>query len=65
MDVEGAEGIIFAGGYERWLPRVRRMAIEIHDFPTYGNCRENVFNAVQSCTSLRPRSSGEITFFEP
>lgn len=65
MDIEGAEGIVFASGYETWLSRVRRIAVEIHDIPAYGNCRKNVFNAITSCTSLQPRESGEITFFEP
>ncbi|MGH8217133.1 MAG: FkbM family methyltransferase [Steroidobacteraceae bacterium] len=31
VDVEGAEKVIFASNYERWLPRVDGLVIELHD----------------------------------
>lgn len=31
VDVEGAEKIIFASNYDRWLPRVDNLVIELHD----------------------------------
>jgi FkbM family methyltransferase len=31
VDVEGAEKVIFASNYERWLPRVDNLVIELHD----------------------------------
>jgi FkbM family methyltransferase len=30
LDIEGAERMLFGSNYERWLPRVRAIAVEIH-----------------------------------
>jgi FkbM family methyltransferase len=30
LDIEGAERVLFGSNYERWLPRVRAIAVEIH-----------------------------------
>lgn len=40
VDVEGAEKVIFASNYDRWLPRVDSLVIELHD----ADC-ERVFKA--------------------
>jgi FkbM family methyltransferase len=38
VDVEGAEGVIFARNYEAWLDRVDNLVIELHDDSSFGNC---------------------------
>jgi FkbM family methyltransferase len=30
LDIEGAERVLFGSNYERWLPRVKAIAVEIH-----------------------------------
>ncbi|HTN77656.1 MAG TPA: FkbM family methyltransferase, partial [Pirellulaceae bacterium] len=38
IDIEGAEGNIFATNYESWLDRVDNLVIELHHEPAYGDC---------------------------
>lgn len=45
MDVETAEKKIFEYGYELWLPKIRYLFIETHDFMDKG-CSKAVMNAV-------------------
>jgi len=39
MDVEGAEREIFSGGHEKWLPKVKILVIEHHDFYKPGSTK--------------------------
>lgn len=45
MDVEGAEREIFAGIYEKWLPKVKILILEHHDFYKPGAAK-SVFKAI-------------------
>ena len=45
MDVEGAEREIFSGDFEKWLPKVRILALEHHDFYKPGSTKA-VFKAL-------------------
>ena len=35
LDIEGAERLLFGSNYERWLPRVKAIAVEIHGEEAY------------------------------
>lgn len=45
MDVEGAEREIFAGNYEKWLPKVKILMLEHHDFYKPG-ATKSLFKAI-------------------
>ena len=46
LDVESAEKEIFSKDYESWLPKVRILIIEIHDWIKIG-CSESFYSAVK------------------
>lgn len=45
MDIEGAEREVFSANYEYWLPRVKILIIELHDF-IYRDSSKTVFKAL-------------------
>ena len=45
MDIEGAEREVFSSNYERWLPKVKVLIIELHDF-IHRDCSKTVFKAL-------------------
>ncbi len=45
LDIEGAEKVVFASGYENWLPRTRLLIVELHDRMQLGSSKA-VFTAV-------------------
>ncbi|MGE4288397.1 MAG: FkbM family methyltransferase [Salinivirgaceae bacterium] len=47
IDIEGAEKSLFKENYEDWLPKVRILIVEIHDYIDT-KCRERVFNAISN-----------------
>lgn len=47
MDVEGAEREIFNGDFEKWLPDIRILLLEHHDFYKYGATKA-VFKAISN-----------------
>jgi FkbM family methyltransferase len=57
IDIEGAEREVFRAGYESWLPAVRMLIIELHDYLYPGSSR-NFFAAVRALP-FRARASGE------
>jgi FkbM family methyltransferase len=60
MDIEGAEGVVFAKGFEPWLDRTDNLAIELHDDSTFGCCSE-VFHRAIAGKPFRVSRSGELT----
>jgi FkbM family methyltransferase len=46
MDVEGAEGVVFAAGRAGWLRRVDNIAIELHDDTVFGECSRLFYQAI-------------------
>lgn len=57
MDIEGAEREVFKLGWETWLPNVRMMIIELHDY-MYPGASDSFFAAIDSL-DFDVRSSGE------
>ena len=45
LDIEGAEKELFSGSCESWLPRVKRIVIELHDRLVPG-CSKAFYNAI-------------------
>jgi FkbM family methyltransferase len=60
MDVEGAEGVVFARDYESWLDRTDNMAIELHDDTAFGACSE-IFHRAIAGRPFGISQSGELT----
>jgi FkbM family methyltransferase len=60
MDVEGAEGVVFARGYEGWLARTHNLAVELHDDTAFGACRE-IFHRALAEAPFALSQSGELT----
>lgn len=56
IDIERAEIVVFAAGYESWLDKVEVLTIELHD----EQCREIFFSAVAPY-SFETVESGELT----
>lgn len=47
IDIEGAEGVVFARNYRHWLDRVDCLVIELHDDSSFGNCTEIFSRAIE------------------
>lgn len=45
LDIEGSEAVVFESGYETWLPKVRILIVEIHDYLNK-NASKNLFAAI-------------------
>jgi FkbM family methyltransferase len=56
MDVERAEAVIFASGYEAWLPKVDNILIELHD----EEC-DRIFHTAVAGENFTISHSGELT----
>lgn len=48
IDIETSEKTVFASGYETWMPRVKMLVIELHDWME-ADCARPFFKAVQQC----------------
>lgn len=59
LDVEGAEKEIFSKNYEHWLPRVRVLIIEIHDWMKKG-CSNSFYSAIKKFNFKESRSGENI-----
>lgn len=57
IDIEGAEKDLFSAGWQEWLPRVRRIVIELHDRLVPG-CSMAFYRAVLS-RDFRQMSGGD------
>lgn len=57
LDVESAEKEIFSKNYEKWLPKVRSLIIEIHDWIKVG-CSKSFYSAIKKY-NFRESKSGE------
>jgi len=74
VDIEGAEAVVFAEGYEAWLPQVDNLLIELHDDSAFGDCtsifehaitdQEFTVSQVGNLTICR-RSAQGVTFSQP
>lgn len=60
VDIEGAEAVIFDESSSAWLPLVDRIAIELHDDTSFGDCRGNFFKAIAR-ENFEIMQSGELT----
>ena len=47
MDIEGAEGVVFAKNYEQWIDRVDSIVIELHDDSSFGDCSAVFLKAIE------------------
>ncbi len=50
IDIESSEKIIFASNYESWLPKVKMLIIELHDWQSPG-CSKAFLSAINNCFS--------------
>lgn len=50
VDIEGSEKVVFESNYENWLPRVKTLVIETHDWMNT-NSTKTIFQAINSCFS--------------
>ena len=57
IDIERSESEVFRGDVDAWLPRVRNIAIELHD----EDCRDAFYCALRDYTFVQEQC-GEITF---
>ncbi len=48
IDIETSEKSVFAAGYENWLPKVKMIIIELHDWMEPG-CAKPFFAAINEC----------------
>ncbi len=60
MDIEGAEGEVFAKGPPRWLEKVDALVIELHSDTSFGDCVGRFFQALDGLP-FRIFQSGELT----
>lgn len=60
VDIEGAEAVVFADGYEAWIDRVDVITIELHDDSSFGNATQ-VFNDAIRGQGFNISHSGELT----
>lgn len=50
IDIEGSEQAVFSKNYEQWLPKVKMIIIELHDWLSPG-CSKPFFEAIQKTFS--------------
>jgi FkbM family methyltransferase len=60
MDIEGAEALVFAEGYERWLGLVETIAIELHDDSQFGSASRAFAQALDG-SDFAVSQAGELT----
>ena len=61
LDIETSEIQLFSEGYEEWLPKVKIIIIELHDWRVNG-CSKAFFEAINKCfVSYTYSISGENT----
>lgn len=60
IDIEGAEAVVFSKGYEKWLPQVDAIAIELHDDSAFGNASQ-IFSAAVAGQGFRISRIGDLT----
>lgn len=48
IDIETSERVLFSSNYENWLPKVKMIIIELHDWVEKG-CAQPFFNAIIEC----------------
>jgi len=60
IDIEGAEGVVFAHNYEFWLNRVDTLVIELHDDTIFGDNR-SVFHRAIAGHGFTITQFGELT----
>lgn len=61
LDIESSEKIVFSEHFETWLPKVKMIIIELHDFMQEG-CARSFFEAINKCIPSYTYSiSGENT----
>jgi len=48
LDIETSEAELFASNYEHWLPKIKTIIIELHDWMK-GNCSRTFFEAINRC----------------
>lgn len=59
LDVESAEKEIFSKDYDNWLPRVRVLIIEIHDWIKVG-CSDSFYSAIKKYDFKKSKSGENI-----
>lgn len=59
LDVEGAEKEIFSNSYEYWLPRVKVLILEIHDWIKKG-CGDSFYSAIKKYNFKESRSEENV-----
>lgn len=60
IDVEGAEGVLFAGSQLAWIDQVDCIVIELHNDTQFGDNRTLVVNALENA-GFQVRHSGELS----
>jgi FkbM family methyltransferase len=59
LDIEGSEREVFSSNFDKWLPRIDMLVVELHDRNNEG-CTHAFFSAVNHCyASYRMSISGE------
>jgi FkbM family methyltransferase len=65
LDIEGSEKQVFSANFEQWLPNVKMIVIELHDWIEAG-CAQSFFSAVNKCfKEYRFDMSGENVIIQP
>lgn len=62
IDIEGSEKYLFEKNYENWLPRVKCLIIELHDFMNEG-CSDAVYSAMNKYNFSSYKKGENIIFF--
>jgi FkbM family methyltransferase len=60
IDIEGAEGVVFAADVEPWIDRVDQLVIELHDDSSFGDCSA-IFHRAIAGRGLAVTQHGELT----
>lgn len=59
LDVESAEREIFSENYDNWLPKVKVLIIEIHDWIKDG-CSDSFYSAIKKYNFKKTKSGENI-----
>lgn len=62
VDIEGSEKELFEKNYERWLPKVKVLILELHDHMRDG-CAQSVFNALSGMHFSMYLQGENLVFF--
>jgi FkbM family methyltransferase len=60
IDIEGAEGVVFAANFEPWIDRVDYLAVELHDDSSFGDCSA-IFHRAIAGRGFTVTRHGEMT----